>query len=722
MIAAFAALRFWDAIPLEIARNYLLDLYQRAHPRIVEDYPVAIVDIDDRSLREIGQWPWPRSVLAALVDRLQKDGAAAIGFDMVFSERDRLSGSRLADLVPNDDDELKRRLAALPDNDALLARSLKQTRVVLGRSALWAAAAADARSREADGKASIATIGGDPRDEILRVPAALKNLPELESAASGFGMLTVQPERDSVIRRAPLILSAGGAIAPGMAVELLRVASGASALVVKRDEAGVRSVVVAGVEIPSDRDGQLWIRFTGHDIRRYVPAATVLAGTAPEGRFQGKIVLIGTSAAGLFDLKSTPVERVIPGVEIHAQILESILEGATLNRPNFALGLEVALAIAFGAILVIAAPLAGAVTNLAIGGAIAALLTAGSWHLFVAHRTLIDVSYPLASSFGVFLLMTFMNYRREEKRRSQVREAFRQYLSPPLVEQLIREPRRLVLGGEAREMSIFFSDVRGFTSIAESFKDNPGGLTALMNRMLTSLSHPIIERRGTIDKYIGDAIMAFWNAPLDDPDHALHACETALDVLDRLDALNGERRREAIEAGAPFADMHVGIGISTGLSVVGNMGSDIRFDYSVLGDAVNLASRLEALTAVYGLRILIGSETARQCRGKLAIIEVDRVLVKGKKEAETIYSVLGRSALLRDPSFMALQSAFEAMLQNYRCRKWGDALREIESCRKANCPGADKLMDVYAARLARFTNSPPPGDWDGVFNAWPAVV
>jgi adenylate cyclase len=721
LIAAFAALRFWDAIPLELARNYLFDLYQRAQPRIVEDYPVAIVDIDDRSLREIGQWPWPRSVLAGLVDRIANDGAAAIGFDMVFPERDRLSGSRLADLVPNGDDDLKRRLAGLADNDVLFARSLKQGRAVLGRSALWGAAAADARPAEAAGKASIATIGGDPRGSILRVPAALKNLPELESAASGFGMLTAQPERDGVIRRAPLILSAGDEIAPGLGVELLRVASGASAIVVKRDEAGVRSVVVAGVEIPSDRDGQLWITFTGHDARRYVPAATVLAGNAPEGRFRGKIVLIGTSAAGLFDLKSTPIERVIPGVEIHAQIVESILAGATLNRPNFALGLEVALAIVIGSILVIAAPLLGAVTNLAIGGAIAALLTAASWHLFAAHRTLIDVSYPLASSFGVFLLMTFMNYRREEQRRGQVREAFRQYLSPALVEQLIREPRRLVLGGETREMSIFFSDVRGFTSIAEGFKDNPVGLTALMNRMLTSLSHPIIERRGTIDKYIGDAIMAFWNAPLDDPDHALHACETALDVLERLDALNEERRREALEAGAPFSPLQVGIGISTGLSVVGNMGSDIRFDYSVLGDAVNLASRLEALTAVYGVRILIGAETARQCRGRLAILEVDRVLVKGRMEAETVYAVLGRGDLLAERSFLALQAAFEAMLRNYRCGEWGQALRELESCRKANCPGADKLVDVYAARLAELAKSAPARDWDGVFNAWPAA-
>ncbi len=567
-------------------------------------------------------------------------------------------------------------------------------------------------------KASIATIGGDPSEDLMRVPAPLRNLPVLESAALGLGMLTVRPERDGVIRRAPLVLSVGNAVAPAMAVEILRVASGASTLVVKRDEAGVKSVVVAGVEIPSDRDGQLWIAFTPHDPKRYVSAASVLAGDVPRDRLEGKIAIVGTSAAGLFDLKSTPFERVIPGVEIHAQIIESILGGTTLTRPNFALGLEIVLAIAIGAAIIAAAPLFGAWANLLIGAATAALLVAAAWDLFSAHRLLIDITYPLASSFVIFLLMTFLNYLREEKRRTQVRTAFRQYLSPDLVEQLIREPGRLVLGGETREMSIMFSDVRGFTSIAETFKDNPQGLTALMNRMLTSLSHPIIERRGTIDKYIGDAIMAFWNAPLDDPDHALNACETALEVLIRLDRLNAERRREALEAGTPVEDMQIGVGISSGLAVVGNMGSDIRFDYSVLGDKVNLAARLEGLTAHYGLRILVSEETARRCAGKLALIEVDRVLVKGKKEPETVHTVLGGPSIVQRKDFQDFQSAFASMLGHYRANRWPEALQDLDRCKKITPAGLDKLLNVYSARITHFMKSPPASDWDGVFKAW----
>ena len=412
-------------------------------------------------------------------------------------------------------------------------------------------------------------------------------------------MLSVLPERDGVIRRAPLVLSVGGVLEPSMSIELLRVASGAC--VARRQARYGRGQKrrPRRRRDPADADGQLWVSFAPHDPRRYVSAAAVLAGEVPRERIEGRIAIVGTSAAGLFDLKSTPLDKVIPGVEVHAQIVESILGGATLNRPNYAIGAEIALAFAAGAVLVIAAPLTGALGNLLIGAGLAALLAGLAWYLFAAHRLLIDVSYPLASTFAVFLLMTFMNYLREEKRRSQVRTAFRQYLSPVLVEQLIKEPGRLVLGGETREISILFSDVRGFTSIAESFMDNPAGLTALMNRMLTALSHPIIERRGTIDKYIGDAIMAFWNAPLDDPNHALNACEAALAILACLEKLNAERRQEALQAGfgSGHGDRHR---YRHRHGVAGDMGSDIRFDYLRAQRYHQSASRLRS--ADRGLR------------------------------------------------------------------------------------------------------------------------
>lgn len=714
-IAAFVMLRFWDPAPLEILRGKIFDLYQIASPRTASDYPVTIVDIDDRSLKALGQWPWSRTTIADLIDRLAAGEAAAIGFDTIFAEPDRLSPHRVADNLKIEDASTKAMIAALPDSDRVLAEALSRARVVLGQAG-ERGKAEDAVADESTPWTSIATIGGDPRSELIQFPRLVSNLPALEAAAAGRGLFSVQPERDGIIRRVPTILAVADRISPALSIELLRVASGATSLLVKVDEAGVKSIVVAGVEIATDRDGQLWLHFGPHDPKRYVSALDVIEGKVPAERIMGKPILIGTSAAGLFDLRSTPVERVMPGVEIHAQAIESILSGSLLIRPNYALGAEICLAVAIGLGMVVIVPMLGALPALIFGALAAALLYALSWYLFVGQKVLLDVTYPLVSSLAVFMLLTFINYFREEKRRAQIRSAFGQYLSPELVEQLTREPDRLVLGGETRVMSVLFSDVRGFTAIAEGFKTNPSGLTALMNRLLTPLSQAIRERRGTIDKYMGDAIMAFWNAPLDDSDYALHACEAALDILHRLDALNAERREEARRLGAMAQDMEIGVGISTGECVVGNMGSDFRFDYSVLGDSVNLASRLEGLTATYGLRTLICSETARLCSDNFAMIEVDRVRVKGKQDAATVYTLLGGSELKRQSHFRAFRGAFQEMRDQYTRGDWAAARLALERSRRNNESGQLKtLLDVYASRISAMEARPSKVDWDGVF-------
>jgi adenylate cyclase len=716
LIAIFVALRFWDPAPLENIRGMTFDLYQFAHPRVVSDYPVTIVDIDERALKSLGQWPWPRTIVAELVDRLAAGGAAAIGFDTIFAEPDRLSPRRIAESVKTLEPAARQTFEALPDNDQQLAEAIARTRVVLGQAGLPGSAGIAGRA-DALPHTSIVTIGGDPLSDLIQLPQLLTNLPVLEKAAAGRGLFTVQPDRDGVTRRIPTILAAENEIRPALSLELLRVASGATSLIVKHDEAGVKSIVVAGVEITTDRDGELWLHFGPHDPKRYVSAVDVLDGKVAAERINGKLILIGTSAVGLFDFRSTPVERVMPGVEIHAQAIESILSGALLVRPNYALGAEVCMAIVVGLGMVIAVPMLGALPALLLGGLVAALLISYSWYLFVAKNTLIDVVYPLLSSAAVFLLLTFLNYFREEKRRAQIRSAFSQYLAPELVEQLTREPDRLVLGGETRVMSVLFSDVRGFTAIAEGFKSNPSGLTALMNRLLTPLSNAIIERRGTIDKYIGDAIMAFWNAPLDDPDHALHACEAALEIVRRLDILNAERKREAQRAGETVSDMQIGVGISTGDSVVGNMGSEIRFDYSVLGDSVNLASRLEALTASYGLQIFLCAETARHGAGKLALLEIDSVRVRGKEDVVTIFTLLGGPDLLQQDHFRAFRGAFSEMREHYNRGEWRAARLSLERSRRNNeNTRMTKVLDLYAKRLAALEAGPAIANWDGVYS------
>jgi len=715
LVLALTVVRVWDPAPVEVLRLKTFDLYQLIHPRQAPERPVVIVDIDEESLDKLGQWPWSRTLIADLVDRVQGAGAAAFGFDIVFAEPDRMSPASVAKHMPGLAGDLRRRLRDLPSNDALLAKRLAGARVVLGQSGYPRALGND--DRPVAGPA-IATLGGKPDPFLIRFPGLVRNIPVLESAAPGHGFFTLLPERDGIVRRVPAILLVRGRVVPSLAIEMLRVATGQSAILVKTDNAGVRAVAVAGVEIPTDRKGRVWVNYTRHDPARYVSAADVLSGAVAPERLAGKLVLLGTSATGLFDVKATPLDAALPGVEVHAQILETILSRTYLERPNYALGAEVILTALIGLIVIGIVPILGAVTTLGLGAAIALGLSAGSWFLYTREMLLIDVAYPMVASLAVYVTLVFVNYFREEARRRQVRGAFSQYLSPELVEQLASEPDRLVLGGQTREMTVLFCDAHGFTSVAERYKADPQGLTRLMNRLLTPLSHEVVTRRGTIDKYMGDAIMAFWNAPLDDPRHAAHACEAALAMVAALGRLNAARAKDAASASRAFQALKVGIGVNTGMCVVGNFGSDMRFDYTVLGDPVNIASRLEGQSRTYGLPILLGQATARAVEGSFALIEVDRVRVKGKAEPEVVHALLGDSRLVRVAAFAELAARNGEMLDHYRARRWGEALAAVADCRGLDV-GTDlgAFQDLYEARIRGFQANPPPADWDSVYDA-----
>jgi adenylate cyclase len=507
-------------------------------------------------------------------------------------------------------------------------------------------------------------------------------------------------------------------LVPALTLEMLRVVTRAGAILVRTDDAGVRAVAVPGLEVPTDGNGQFWVHFNKHDPARYVSAADVLHGRSPADRFNGRLVLIGTSATGLLDIKTTPVEPAMPGVEVHAQILESVLTQALLARPNYAIAVELVAAVVFGIAIIIAAPMLPASIVIAVGALLIAGLIGVSLYFFVAHNLLIDFTYPLMSFWLIYLVLTFVNYFREQKQRQQIRSAFGFYLSPPLVEQLAKSPEKLVLGGEERRMTILFSDVRGFTTISEHYKDDPQGLTRLMNRFLTPLTNAIIERKGTIDKYIGDAIMAFWNAPVDDEEHEANACDAALEMLARAEALNVELKREAEANGSVYMPLRIGIGLNSGPCVVGNMGSDFRFNYSVLGDTVNLASRLESRTKDYRLSMVIGSRTAEGAKTEFATMEIDLIQVKGKKQPEVVFTVLGRAEVNDDPRCKDLRDLNAAMLATYRKQQWDEAKSLIDRCRKlANGFGVDGLYDMYVERIEAYRADPPPPDWNGVYEA-----
>ncbi|MBV9557174.1 MAG: adenylate/guanylate cyclase domain-containing protein [Pseudolabrys sp.] len=719
LLFALAALRVADPPLLEEIRLRTFDFFQVLRPRDAQQRPVVIADIDEKSLKALGQWPWPRTVIADLVTRLTAMGAVAVAFDVVFAEPDRMSPGVAAQAYRDLDDETRKKLQELPSNDQVLADAFKKSRVVAGESGLPFAADTPAAKLPTVG---IAALGGDPKPFMVSFPGLLPNVPILETAAAGRGLFTIRAERDGMIRRVPMVMLARGDVMPSLSLEMLRVATQQSTLLIKSDQAGIKSVAIPGFEIPTDRNGQLWIHFSHHDPARYLPVADIIDGTAQPSRVAGKLVLVGTSAVGLLDVKTTPLDAVLPGVEVHAEILESVLTKAVLSAPNYAVGAELAAAILVGILIIAFAPVLGSAALLAFGAVVVALMVGTSWYFFTQQKLLIDFTYPLLSSLIVYLTLVFGNYFTEQAQKKQIRSAFGQYLSPALVEQLAKSPEKLVLGGEQRDMTIMFSDVRGFTSISEQYKDDPQGLTTLMNRLLTPLTNAVINRKGTIDKYMGDAIMAFWNAPIDDDQHQVNACTAALDMLDRIDVLNREREAEAASNGTPFIPMKVGVGINTGRCVVGNMGSDLRFDYSVLGDSVNLASRIEGQSKTYGLPVIVGSRTAAAAQGKFAMLEIDNLAVKGKKEPETVFAILGREDVAASGTFGRLSDLNNTMLACYRARDWDGAaaaLGELRQAGQAIGPNCDvgHYADLYSERIDDYRRNPPPEGWTGVFEA-----
>jgi len=726
LLAAAIGLRVEDPAPIEQARLLLFDAFQRASPRPWVDVPVRIVDIDEESLARHGQWPWPRTLVADLVWRLGDAGAAAIGFDIVFAEPDRLSPSRAVAgwAAGAGTDRLREAAATLPDNDAVLASAFEGNRVVTGF--VTAGGAPSARLPRAP--AAFAIAGDDPRLFVPGWPSAILNLEPLEAAASGNGSINFAPGRDGVIRTVPLLARTTALdpddpfgrtrLLPAFGIEALRVAQDAPTLRVRASGAsgetsygartGIVDVAVGEWVVPTDARGHVWLHYAGHRKDRYIPAWKVLAGEVDPASLAGTILLVGTSAAGLLDLRATPLDAATPGVEIHAELIEQIVLGASLSRPDWAPGAEIAGMVLIGIVLLWLLPRIGALACAAVGAGAAAAAFAASWATFAGANLLVDPAYPAAVVILLYIAGSLSGYLRTEAERRRIRTAFGQYLSPDLVEDLARHPEHLKLGGETREMTILFCDVRGFTTIAESFKNDPQGLTTLINRLLTPLTAAVHAHAGTIDKYIGDCVMAFWNAPLDNPNHARDAAAAALDMLAAVERLNAERLRESADA----APLGIGVGINSGDVVVGNIGSDQRFDYSVLGDAVNLAARLEGQSKTYGVPVVLGDDTARHIDAEFALLELDRLAVKGKREAAPVWGLLGDAAVRASDAFATLVARHDAMLRAYRGRDWDAA--EIAAREALALPLAPPtLYALWRRRIAAMKADPPGPDWDG---------
>ncbi|HEX6831241.1 MAG TPA: adenylate/guanylate cyclase domain-containing protein [Methyloceanibacter sp.] len=717
VIAGALALRIWDPSPVARLRAVVFDTYQQINPRHFDPgLPLRIIDIDEESLKRIGQWPWPRTALADLVKKLSDNGAAAIGFDMVFPEPDRMSPANALRFWPQSDAlaGLREEVEKLPSNDHVFADAIGQGPVVLGFIATPQGGSTP------QSKAGFAHGGDDPALFAPSYPGAAASLPELQDKASGAGSLNWLPEHDQIIRRVPMVVQVGDKLYPSFAADMLRLAQGASTYVVKSsgasgekafgEKTGIVEVRIGDYEVPTEADGQMWIRFTKQVKERYLPAWKVLNGDIGKEDIEGRLAIIGTSAAGLLDLRATPLEASVPGVELHAQAIEQILQGSFLQRPDFATPAELFYILVLGLLIALLIYRLGAAGSAVLGGIAVATVIGVSWYTFDAFGWLVDPIYPAIALTAIYLAGTLFVFLRTERERNRVRNAFGHYMAPALVERLADDPSRLKLGGETRDMTLLFSDVRGFTAISEGLDAEE--LTHFLNSLFTPLSKIILEEQGTIDKFMGDAVMAFWNAPLDDSEHAKHACQAALRIMQEMPGLNEHWRNEAALKGRSFNPVKIGIGLNTGVCCVGNLGSETRFDYSVIGDNVNVASRLEGQSKMYDVVTIVGESTTARAPD-FAFLELDLLKIKGKTEATRIFALLGDDALKETRGFIDLTARHGEFLRMYRAGDWDAADQLRRECDRMNGAGLHRLYALYRERIAFFRQNPPAPDWDG---------
>lgn len=696
----------------------LFDAYQRAAPRPFEDAAVRIVDIDDESIRRLGQWPWPRTDVADLVRKLTAAGASTVAFDVVFAEADRTSPALLAQRVGRDGGAapIVAALAAMPDHDAAFAQSLKDAPSVLGFFLTRDGAAAAMPP-----KAGIAVVGSPPSAGVPRFPNAIQPLTPLRDAASGDGFVSLIGDADGIVRKAPLIAFQGDQLLPALSLDALRTAQGAGSITVKSSDASgeyggqgeVVSLKVGQFEVPTTHAGELWMYYTAPHPERVVPAWKILTGqlspAAMEREFAGRIVLIGTGAAGLRDVVATPVQERELGVMVHAQAIEQMILGKFLVRPDWALGLERALLLVLGLVLVLALPLLGAVRGAVLGALLVGGVGSGSWYAFRAHGFLLDPTYIVLGLAAVYAVETVWTYYREERQRAYIHRAFDRYLSPDMVKRIVDDPGQLELGGEEREMTVLFCDIRGFSRLSEQL--DPQAIIRFLIAFLTPMCDVLLDRKATIDKFIGDAIVAFWNAPLDDPNQYANAARGSLAMVERLAALNRDQPPDWP------GDVQIGIGLNAGPCCVGNMGSAQRLSYSLIGDTVNLASRIEGLTKLFGVQIAIGSALAAHLPG-FAVLPLGRVRVVGRTASETVSGLLGDESLAQDAAYRAFALGHLAMFDAYHARDWARAAMLTEAGTDAAARyGLARLYDVMRGRIAGFARNPPGSDWDGTFEA-----
>jgi len=674
-----------------------------------EEERIVIIDIDEKSLKELGRWPWSRKVMATLSDRLQREyGVATVAYDVLFGEPDRSSGLSVLE-------ELARgplageagfqatllRLRPNLDYDGLFAESLRAGPSVPGFYFSFAEPPEIAGELPAPVMhcAEAKALGLTP----WRATGYNANLPQIQAASGVAAFFNMKADFDGVARRMPMLMDYRDQCYGSLSMHSVLKAMGIEQVRL-RPARGWRPPALDfdGLEVPLDRNAMALVPYRRAGAFRYVSATDVVHGRTPAAELEGRIALLGTTAPGLMDLRVTPLSNVFPGVEIHASLISGILDGTVKWEPMHGRGLEIAVALGLGLLLALwlpfASPLWAGVVTLTLSLTAIAL----NFYAWVAWNASLPLASVLLAVTGLFVLNMSYGFFVEARSKAQITRLFGQYVPPELVDEMARDPERYSLRGESRVMTVLFSDIRDFTSISEGLE--AAQLADMLNVYLSHMTRLIQERRGTIDKYIGDAIMAFWGAPLSSDRHAQDAVLAALAMQSTLAELNPRLE----ERGWPA--VKIGVGVNTGRMSVGNMGSEFRMAYTVMADAVNLASRLEGLTKQYGLGVLCGEDTRAACPD-IRFMRIDRVRVKGKQQPVAIYEPLGEAAGL-DPARAAEADRFETALDDYQAQRWDTAEATLRELAARN---PRKLYDIYLQRIAHFRAEPPPVDWDGVF-------
>ena len=665
-VLALTGVRYWDPTPIEILRLKGFDFYQSLLTPTISD-KIVLYDIGEAELKKHGQFPWPRDVIAQMVIDLYQQGAGLVVLNMMFPEPDRMG------------------------KDAALVNVMSQVPVVITQATSTRPAGTEATPRGL-------SYSGNPFPYLFSYPGAVMNIKSIADVAAGIGMTSTTPEIDGVVRRMPLFVRVGEkTIYPSLPMEVLRVLVNSKSAQIKTEAAGISKVRVRGFPIvDTDPNARIFIDYSQEILRG--------------GDVAGKIVFVGLTAEGLTQPVATPFGPQDTHA-VSAKTLSTIITGTSIKRLDISFAIELFSFFMFGLLMLLVVPRVGIKWTIPVFIMIFSGAAYAGIFAFNHHKLLFDLSYPLGAGLFIYLQLIFNKFAREYAAKMQIKKQFQTYLNPAMVKILQKKPELLRLGGETKRLSILFADIRGFTPISEQYKTDPQGLTKLINRFLTPMTDYIMARDGTIDKYMGDCIMCFWNAPVSVKQHELQSVNAALGMMERLKELNNELEAEGL------MPIKIGIGINTGEVVVGNMGSNSRFDYSILGDAANLASRLEGQSKSYGQTLILGEETATAVEHELFSIELDKIAVKGKTEGVRIFTVLGNNDwVFHNTSWYMYQQQHDKFLVLYRQQSWESAELFANDLR-ASWPEMADYYDVMIDRIREYKENPPEEDWDGTYHA-----